>query len=288
MGREPARTPVVTVRALLVASLFLAAVVGVYVFFVRTALGQQLDASSFGAITVIRSPLGSLPNHIRVILLGICGALVVILIVIALAQRRIRDVAVAVAICVVTIALSLALKDVLLSRPYLGNFGYDYNTFPSDHEAISTAALNASYLLLPGRSRRPIALVLLIILGAASGLFQVAAYAHRPSDVMAGALLAGGVSALFLGRGSGIGLRRSWRWGLWSVSAAAAILAAVFFVIWQDSGYTAGQQGTGTLAVALAALATVMASLTVGAELPERSGQAARSGRAARAAESPQ
>lgn len=258
------------VRATLIALVYLLAAGAVYVIFVRTAFGQRLDGSSFAAVTDIRSAIGPWAGRIRVALLVLSGLLVAVLLVLALVRRRFRDAIVAVAICVITIALSLTLKDLVLTRPALGQFGYSYNTFPSDHEAITTAALIASYLLLPGRVRQPLALLGLVVVGAASGLIQVVTYAHRPSDVLAGALLAGAVSAAFLVRRGSLG--KAARWAIWLVAGLAAVVATFCFLFWHSSGYSPDAHWIGVLAVLFGSTSTVAAALAIGAEL--RSGSA--------------
>jgi hypothetical protein len=255
----------VTLRAAAIAALCFLAAGAIFVFFVRTAPGQQLDASSFGAVTDTRSLIGPWSGRVRVGLLALSGALVVVLIIVALSRRRFRDVLVAALICVVTIALSLSLKNLVLTRPDLGHFAYPYNTFPSDHQAITTAALISSYLLLPGALRRPPALLALVAVDAISGLFQVVSLAHRPSDEMAGALLAGGVSALFLSRSGS--LAKGWRRSLRIFAAVAAAGAIFCGVAWQGSGYAPSAHWIGVLAIALASAATATAALTIGADV---------------------
>jgi membrane-associated phospholipid phosphatase len=265
MNNDGSRTAAATAASIAVAVLFFAAAAAVYWYFVLTAAGQQLDASAFGAIGVLRDPLHSWAGRLRVVLLVVCGALAVALIVLALVRRRWRDSIVAVAICLITILVSLVLKQVVLTRPALGDFGYPYNTFPSDHAAITTASLIASYLVLPASLRRGVAIVALLVLGSLSGLIQVVSLAHRPSDVFAGALLAGGVAALFL-RGWG-GVSRAWRAAWWGLAVLAAVAAVACFIGWSDAGYAGSARTVGTLAVLFGAAAAVAASLAVAAEL---------------------
>ncbi|HEY2645161.1 MAG TPA: phosphatase PAP2 family protein [Galbitalea sp.] len=250
-------------RSALASLAFLVAGVGLYLFFLCTVVGQQLDASSFGAVIWLRAALGPLADSFRTILVVASAVLLVVLIVIALLHGRIRDCYIAVAICLITLLASTGLKNYIVYRPNLGENGYPYNTFPSGHESVSIAALIAVYVLLPGSLRRPVMLVPLIILGTANAVSQVASYAHRPSDVMAGALLAGAVAAWFPGRTRRIAV--GWRWGLWIFIAAAAIFGAVCLASWQSSGYATAQQMTATTGIALGSAACVTAALLVGA-----------------------
>jgi membrane-associated phospholipid phosphatase len=260
--RQPG-TAAVIVRSAVVSVAFLLVGFGIYLFFLCTALGQQLDASSFGAVIWLRTLLGSWADRLRIILIVFSAVLLLVLIVIALVRKRVRDSYIAVAICVITLVASMVLKDFLVYRPDLGDYGYPYNTFPSGHESVSMAALIAAYVLLPGSLRRPVMLIPLIILGTASALFQVAAYAHRPSDVMAGALLAGAVAAWFPGRARKVGI--GWRWGFWVFIAASAIVGALGLASWQSSGYETAQQMTATAGITLCAAACVTAAFLVGA-----------------------
>jgi membrane-associated phospholipid phosphatase len=260
--RQPG-TAAVLVRSALVSVAFLLVGFGIYLFFLGTALGQQLDASSFGAVIWLRTLLGPWADRLRIILIVVSAVLLLLMVVFALVRKRVRDSYIAVAICLITLAASMVLKDFLVYRPDLGDYGYAYNTFPSGHESVSMAALIGVYVLLPGTLRRPVMLIPLIILGTASALFQVAAYAHRPSDVMAGALLAGAVAAWFPGRASKVAV--GWRWGLWVFIVAAAILGSLCLASWQASGYETEQQMTATAGITLCAAACVTAAFLVGA-----------------------
>lgn len=246
----------------LISLAFLVLATGTYLFFVRTSLGQRLDASSFGAVTWLRAPLGSMAGPVRVGLLVIAAILFAVLAIRALLARRLRIVIVAVVICLITLVLASLLKDVVLTRPYLGDFGYRYNTFPSGHEAVTTAALVGSFLMIPAMQRRAVVLLPLLILGSASGLAQVVAYAHRPSDVFAGALLAGAVAAWFPGRSGSIGVR--WLSGLWIYALLAAAAGALALASWQASGYATALQVAASVGIGLCASACVCAALIVG------------------------
>jgi hypothetical protein len=256
------------VRSVLVSLVFLALGIAVYVFFVATAQGQLLDASSFGAVSWLRLGGGGWASALRTVLLVVSGALFVVLLVIALVQRRVREAGVALVICVIALLLSGGLKQFVVARPDLGNFGYSYNTFPSGHETITVASLVGAYLLLPEKSRRPAIVLPFLVLGTASGAFQVIAYAHRPSDVIGAALLVGAVAAWIPGRAEGIGAR--WRWTLWVVVGIAAIVGTLCLVGWQTHDFSTSLQVVGTIGIVLATAAAVGGALIVGAERSTR------------------
>jgi hypothetical protein len=270
MVRVDYRSPQAPIlRSVLVSLVFLAVGIAVYVFFIATATGQLLDASSFGAVMWLRVGGGGWASALRTLLLVASGALFVVLLVVALLQRRAREAGVALVICVIALLLSGALKQFVVSRPHLGNFGYSYNTFPSGHETITVASLVGAYLLLPDRSRRPVILLLFLVLGTASGAFQVIAYAHRPSDVIGAALLVGAVAAWIPGRSEGIGAR--WRWTLWGIVAIAATGGTLCLVGWQTHHFSTSEQVIGTIGIVLATAAAVGGALIVGAERSTRS-----------------
>jgi membrane-associated phospholipid phosphatase len=251
-------------RSVAIVVAFLAAGVALYIFFIRTALGQNLDASSFAAVVELRKITGPWADGLRLGIPEAAGVLLLVLLIIALVHRRLRGAFAAVALSVITLALSEGLKDVVVVRPFLGDFGYAENTFPSGHTAVTVSVLIGCYWLLPDRLRRPIVLVPLVILGAAGALFQVVAYAHRPSDVFGGALLVGAIAACFLGEGGGLGV--AWRWIYWSLVVVSAAAGALCLIDWQLSDYATAPQPIGTTGILLCAAACVGAAMIVGAE----------------------
>jgi hypothetical protein len=233
--------------------------------FILTEAGQRLDASSFGAVVGLRASIGELSGWLRGALTAICGVILLVMLIGALMRQRLRDATAAAAVTALSLIVSALLKAVL-ERPFLGEFGYATNTFPSSRAAVSVAALIGSYWLLPDRFRRPVLMVPLLLLGSVTGLFQVVSYAHRTADVLGGVLLAGLVAALFTGAGGA--LQPGWRWGLWILVAVAAFSGSLCLWSWETSGYATSQQIVGTLGILLTSTASVTAALAVGAERP--------------------
>lgn len=246
---------------------FLAASLAVYLLLIRTETGQHFDASTFGAVIWVREAIGPWSEILRDALTVVAGGILLLLLIIALVKQRLQDATAAAAVAALSLIVSTVLKSVI-DRPFLGEFGYLVNTFPSSRAAATVGALIGVYWLLRGRFRQPV-LLLLLALGASAGLFQVVSYAHRLSDALGGALLAGLIAALFVGRGGGLSV--AWRWVLWSLTVVMAVVGALCLSTWEGSGYETSQQVTGTVGILLAVAACVMAGLIVGAERPMRS-----------------
>ncbi|MBW4031758.1 MAG: phosphatase PAP2 family protein [Acidobacteria bacterium] len=254
------------IRTALIALGLAAIGIVIEIAFLRTAWGQRLDASTFGAVVPLREMLGVWADRSRLVLPALAAALASIALIFALVRGRWRSTIAPVVLVVLTLVICTVLKDFVVVRPYFGDFGYPQNTFPSGHTAVTVAALVALYWLLP----RPhlLATVPLILLGSATALFQVASYAHRLSDVIGGALLVGLLAVFFVGP---IGtLRASRRWLLWTAVLATAVVGALCLMSWEASGYNPSQQWTATAGIALTAGAGVSAALAVAAERPTR------------------
>jgi hypothetical protein len=247
------------VRSASISLIFGAAFAAIYLYFVRTRAGQKLDAASFDAIGWLHTALGPASGAIRVILILLAALVLLLLVLVAVFHRRFRDAAMAVAIGLVTLAVSPALKGVFLTRPHLGDFGYQFNTFPSDHEAITMAAVIGSFLLLPVNLRTPPVETALLLLGTLSGLFQIVAFAHRLSDVLGGALLAG-LIAVWVPSG---GRKRSFREHsiLWIFVGFSAVLGSLCIATWSWSGYSDALQVVATVGIALCTAGCVCASV---------------------------
>lgn len=263
MSKPAATTSVIVVRAALTALLFIGLGIAVERFFIGTALGQRLDASTFGAVIPVRSALGVWADRLRIALPGLAGLTGLSLFIAALVRRRTRDATAAGLVTIITFASSTVLK-YGIPRPYLGEFGYRENTFPSGHTAVTVAVLIGAVWMLPGLVSRPAFLVASVVIGAAAGVFQVASYAHRLSDVVGGALLAGAVAACFLGKGRAL----RWRARLtgWLFVAITALGGVIGVTAWQSSGYATDTQVLATVGIILCSVASVCAAVMVGAE----------------------
>jgi membrane-associated phospholipid phosphatase len=245
------------VRPVVVAVLLLAAGVTVDVLLIRTGPGQELDASTFAAVGAARDALGDAPERLRILLPVASAALLGVAVIVALARRRWRSAIAPVVLPVVALALSTVLKD-LLPRPDLGDHGYSENTFPSGHSAVTVACLIGFLWLLP-RARVAVAIPLALLATAAAG-FQVISYAHRLSDVIGGALLAGAIAACFLQRVGGLGA--AGRAILWPIVALSGGAGAWALTTWMATG----DQQTGLVGILLASGSAATAAIAVGAE----------------------
>src|SRR5687768_17795442 len=123
--------PAPRIPALFRAVGFALATVLVYLAFVWTRVGQQLDAVAFSvAGTVASSPVDVLFSHTRTAVVVGLGAMAAVAGVFALIQRRLRVVSMALLLVAASVGLARALR-AELPRPYLGDFAYGYNTLPS-------------------------------------------------------------------------------------------------------------------------------------------------------------
>ena len=244
-----------------------AAGVAVEIFFVQSASGQRLDASTFGAVVPLRALVGVWADRLRLVLPGLAAAVALVALVAAVVRGRWRSTIAPVALVLLTLAISTGLKDLIVVRPNLGDFGYPQNTFPSGHTAVTVAALVAFYWLLP--RPQPLVTIPLTILGSGAALFQVVSYAHRVSDVIAGALLVGVLASLFVGPAGA--MRARWRWLFWIAVVLTAAGGALCLMAWESSGYDSIRQWTATAGIALTAGAGVGAAVTASAERPARS-----------------
>ncbi|GAA3664861.1 phosphatase PAP2 family protein [Microbacterium marinilacus] len=181
------------------AAMFAAALLAVHVCFASTRAGREIDDASIDAFSWARDqgalPLFQLREAVPLaLLLAVVAAAVV-----ALTRRRVRQVLAAAALLGGVYVLSAVLKRMLvLAGAGIGGEGIGgepAGSFPSGHTALALAAVVALTWLLPRRALR-----LVTLGGAALSVFtaiaSVAAFAHRGSDVVGGALLVGAVAAL--------------------------------------------------------------------------------------------
>ena len=172
---------------------FAVALLLTYVGLIVSPAGQDLDSSSFGTVGV-PSPVFNLANLYRetapIALIAVCAWFGIR----ALIKRRIAMTAAAAAIVVMSVLICEVLK-LVLPRPDLGAFGYRANTFPSGHVALALSSVLALTVLAPPvRGRRPL-IVVAAFLAVGVSWASVVSLAHRPSDVIGGALVVGFVAS---------------------------------------------------------------------------------------------
>lgn len=166
---------------------------------VRTEDGQSADIDLLVTLQSLNPALGPAATVLRPGLV-VGGALACVALgVLALARRRWRSLCAAVLVVALSVGGTWALKELVLERPYLGDYGYTVNTFPSGHVSATLALVAAAALLSPAwrtpASRWLFRLALLAVAVAAcvSSLLE---HVHRPSDVVGSVLLVGSVTAL--------------------------------------------------------------------------------------------
>jgi hypothetical protein len=167
--------------------------VALYVIAILTTAGQQWDAMSMGAFPQLRSETWLTIFAARDWLPFGLIAIAAIAGVEAMLRGRWEAVAASGTLVSLTALASFGFKNGVLPRPYLGDFAYNYNTFPSGHSAISLAVIVTVVWFGP-RWLHPMVVGLL---GAVGGFVAIASwlsFAHRGSDIVGGALLAGALA----------------------------------------------------------------------------------------------
>ncbi|MBN9632836.1 MAG: phosphatase PAP2 family protein [Actinobacteria bacterium] len=243
--------------------------VGVYLFFVRSYIGQVIDERSFAGANVwkgdliafAQSFLNALP--VAAVVIGAVVALIIVLV-----RRNWLVLAIAAGAAVAANVSTQVLKYSVLSRPAKGVDTGLANSLPSGHTAVAASAALVVFLVTTPRYR-PLAAVLGSLFTVAAGASTLVEQWHRPSDVIAGMLVVG-----FWGCIAGIVLAalrlrpadppvRSKLWALVWIAAACGIVATVALVV----TYNSTQNGTEHLFIAYAggvsAIATTGFALAV-------------------------
>lgn len=187
--RPPARHTVLGAGLLVVGMVGFA---GVYAVSVLTRVGQETDNALMDAVAVSglqhEQLAEAVPNPY--LLLVAAGVLALVG-----AVRQWRS-GVAVAVAVPVLVVSTQVLKAVLPRPHLADQWVMDNSLPSGHTGAA-AALAVALLLVSPRLLAPVAAVAgVAVTGYMGGLVVMLGY-HRPSDVLASALLA--LAALGLG-----------------------------------------------------------------------------------------
>jgi membrane-associated phospholipid phosphatase len=156
--------------------------VGLYLVFVRTTEGQQLDEVArdhLGGSTASRETVWTV---LDIITIGAMALVLAACVLIALARRR-WSLAVGAVVLVGTANLATeVLKRQILTRPDLG-YG-QLNSFPSGHTTVVASITMAALLVVPRGARWLVAVVGSVSV-AVTGVGTVVAGWHRPADVVA-------------------------------------------------------------------------------------------------------
>jgi hypothetical protein len=236
--------------------------VALYVIAILTTAGQQWDAMSMGAFPQLRSETWLTTFAARDWVPFGLIAVAAVAGVEAMLRGRWEAVAASGAFVSLTALASFGFKNGVLPRPYLGDFAYAYNTFPSGHSAISLAVVVTVVWFGP-RWLHP---MVVGFLGAVVGFVAIASwlsFAHRGGDIVGGALLAG---ALACGIAAVAGVpatgRTRWRaiWTLGGVGAlavSALSLAVVLIAISSDVPQFPAEPWLVGLSVVLGTIGTI-------------------------------
>jgi len=243
--------------------------VAVYLFFVRSYIGQVIDERSFAGANVwkgdlidfAQSFLNALP--VAAVVIGTIAALIIVLV-----RRNWLVFAIAAGGAVAANVSTQVLKYSVLSRPAKGVDTGLANSLPSGHTAVAASAALLVFLVTAPRYR-PLAAVLGALFTVVAGASTLVEQWHRPSDVIAGMLVVAFwacISGIVL---AALRLRpadppvRSKLWALVWIAAACGVVAAVALVV----TYNSTQNGTEHLFIAYAggvsAIATTGCALAV-------------------------
>lgn len=166
--------------------------IALFVIAVLTPLGQLIDAGSLSLFGWLRSDawLAVYDGRDIVMYCVLAGAAVAALSEVL--QHQWGPPAYSVLLLALVGAVSIGMKEFVV-RPDLGDFAYAHNTFPSGH----TAMVLSGAVAIIWCGQRWMSPVLVLVLGGLVtfvALSSVFSMAHRASDTIGGALLAGAVS----------------------------------------------------------------------------------------------
>lgn len=170
------------VSAFVLAALFVA----LYLFFVRTYVGQIVDERAFIGANASQDSITKFSSALLNVLPVVAiGAGLIAALVIAAVRRNWRVLIVA-AIAVAGANLSTELlKYTVLSRPHTGATYPLSNSFPSGHTTVAASVSLALFLVSSARARPYVAMGG-VLFSVAAGTFLLVSQWHRPSDVIAG------------------------------------------------------------------------------------------------------
>lgn len=228
--------------------------VAVYLFFVRSYIGQVIDERSFAGADVWK---GDLIDFAHAFLDALPAAAVaigaVLAVVIVLVRRNWLVFAIAAGAAAAANVSTQLLKYSVLSRPEKGVDVGLANSLPSGHTAVAASAALLVFLVTSPRYR-PLAAVVGSVFTIAAGASTLVEQWHRPSDVIAGMLVVafwGCIAGIVL---AALRLRpadpavRSKLWALLWIAGVCGAVAAVALVV----TYNSTQNGTEHLFIAYA------------------------------------
>lgn len=248
-----------SVRERLAVSAASAAVfIALYVWAVTTTAGQEFDGSTLALGAELREQWSE-PTLARAA--DLAPWLIIVptglLLAVHALRGRWRQALIAGALPVVAYVVATALHDAVLPRPYLGDFGYEINTLPSERLAVAVACCCVLVWLAPRFVPRGVLVPVLAVTAAAVGALEVAAFSSRFADVVACAPLVGILAAWWLPFGAprsrafvAIGA---------SIAALSGAVGALLMVGWAGAGYHPGAMTPGLIGTGLCVAAGVSA-----------------------------
>lgn len=209
-------------RTVAAGALFAGSFTVVYVAYVHTRIGQQLDDLSLAVGgRYADGPLGAAASFGRSDLPVVMAGFAVAIGVVALWRRRWRRCVAAGLIAVLSSGIGQLLKAVL-SRPDLGGWGYPYNTLPSGHTIAASSVVLGLLLMVSSAWRRLPVVVIAVVVMAVTGFASVLTQAHLTSDVLCGLLMTGGGAVMVRPLADRSAVPWSGRW-VWPVVPLAGL-----------------------------------------------------------------
>ena len=190
------------VRSLLRLTAFVVALGGTYWLFIRVPYGRAIDGASYSEAAHFGA-LVEAGNQYRLVVPVLILLVAAAFGIVALVERRWTDAVRAAVIVVGSVLVAEALK-LTLPGPTIGTSGQADNTFPSGHVAVAVSGVIAMGVLLPWRAWRWPVVGLATVATVVVAWTSTLSFAHRPSDVIGGALVAGIVASAVLWRGVAI------------------------------------------------------------------------------------
>jgi hypothetical protein len=220
-----------TGRRLTAATLFTLGAAALYVLAVRTTTGQILENAAMEGAPERPWWIPNHAAHTVTQIVSVSATVAVVAVAVWCLRPPPARAAAALVVLLGPVALNEVLKHVVLSRPELLAVGerpyLRTNTWPSGHVSAACGAAVVTVLLAPAARRRLVAL--LAAAGAATAALGLLwAEAHRPSDEMAAALVAGAVGLLVVAARPGAArAAEPARAGLGAAGRVLALVAAL-------------------------------------------------------------
>ncbi|MDJ0348105.1 phosphatase PAP2 family protein [Cryobacterium sp. PH29-G1] len=170
------------------AALTTVAFIGLYLFFVRSHIGQEADQLAYDGAEFGRRSITPFTGRVLDAVPDIAVAFgLVLTAVIGFVRRNWRTLLVALVAAGAATASAQLLKYGILARPDLAVDGYAGNSFPSGHTTVAAASALVVFLV-SGPRMRPMVAGWGTAFAVLAGVATLANQWHRPSDVIAALL----------------------------------------------------------------------------------------------------